>query len=330
MIRATVSLSLVLVLLGSLGCDASPAERIDAGRAGSDASSAEDAGSLYDAGRPVLGPVVAGAALDGIDRARDPACPASARWAVGVVGRVLDPRGTPRSGVLGQSCLLVEGGRSVCLAPEPTDERGVFTIVLGESLRCIREVALRVVEPHALVSTAYATAPAQPDDGVVFATEDIVVYDLAPATSLPAIGDAAQSRTVAFTGAELTVAPEMLDEGVYASLSARVLRDGEAASADFLGAGESFAFLATFGPESRIDGAVPAPFRLVETGLRAGTPVVIFALSGLYTRLPDGTMPREGQWHRLGEATVGEGGVIATPPGVGLTELGWVGVTLGR
>ena len=274
--------------------------------------------------RPRLGPVVPGPELDGIDRTRSPACAASMRWAVGVAGRVVDERGQPVEGAFGQICVLVASGRRACLPPGTASATGVFTVPLEEELRCVDELAFRVVDPTRSGATTYDFAPGEASDGVIYAPADVVLFEREPATDLPAVGDPTAMRTTSLAdGAEVTLAPASLYEGTYESLGSRLLSRADRARVA-VGANEPMDAVLVIGPESPVDGA-GASVR-IPTTLAAGSRAEIFELGGLYSLLPDGTGAPEGRWRSIVAVDVAADRSVSTPPGVTLGALGWVGV----
>lgn len=272
----------------------------------------------------MLGPVVPGPELDGLDRTPSSACAASMRWAVGVVGRIVDERGQPVAGAFGQICVLVAGGRRACLPPNTASTTGVFTVVLGEELRCVDEIGVRVLDPARRRATTYEYAPDEARDGVIYAPADLVLFDRQPAVDLPPVGEPTALRTARLAdGAEVTLAPASLSEGTYESLGSRLLTSADAARVA-VGAGEVMDAVLVIGPESPVDDA-GASVR-IPTSLAAGSRAEILELGGLYSLLPDGTGAPEGRWRSIAVVDVAADGSVSSPPGATLGALGWVGV----
>lgn len=254
---------------------------------------------------------------------RDAACASAHRWAVGVVGRVLDESGAARVGVFGQACVALASGRRVCLAPSQTSSDGVFTVALRADMRCIDEVALRVFDQVGSSATLYAIAGGDAVDGVVYANGDLVMVRLAPARMLPPIGDTSAMREVILEdGAVLTLAPASIDATRYAALASRTLR-GDEVAARSLGDGSTFDTLLALGPEAPLSG--PTTLRM-STRLPAGTSVEIDALVGLYPATHGPASIGEGRWLPIATAIVTSEGTVETPMNEGPIALGWIGV----
>ncbi len=208
----------------------------------------------------------------------------------------------------------------MCLTPERTGDDGVYTIVVAPTLRCVSEVALRVVDPTHGAATTYAFTPDAPVDGVIVAA-DVVLVALAPAGALP-IGDPSATRTVALDeGATITLAPSQLAEGRYEPLASRLLR-GDDPRARSVGDGTRFDTLLAIGPEGPLEGECVLG---IPTSLAPGAQAEVAVLGGLYAPLR-GVESVEGRWQTLAHATVDADGTVETPAGACPAALGWIGV----
>lgn len=239
-----------------------------------------------------------------------------------VRGRVIDALGAPVERARPQLCVrLAEDDRLVCLMPPFTDAEGGFEIRVPADVRCMRSAAMRVLVTGGSYGTSYCPIELMPRAGVLELSEDVELFEVLRA-SLPAYGDPSAAREVPLGDAlVVTLAPESIgDEADYARLGA--VRVDPARSC--VPAARALDGLIVSMPEKRL----AAPFRLLATGLPAGSAVELFVIGGLDTQLPDGTVVPEAELARLGAGTVSDDGTITPEPTVLLPQLGWLGWSL--
>lgn len=270
--------------------------------------------------------------LEELDRTPDPAC--EGIWLAGIRGRVVDAAGEGVAGVTVQHCLHLHDGRFVCTSPpenddgsfqfEMTDEAGWYAYVFDESVRCVDELAVRVLHREQPYGTTYCHVPLAPDDSVQLLPHPAVLHEVVPATDLPPLGDEMAPRDVTFEGGVVLtdVVPGRLFDGEYEDLEgAFVPVESELC---FVEPGDALLGLYTFAPE--IVSGEPMGLRLPnDAALAEGTAVELLVLGGLGTVRADGTPIMEADFEPFGTATVTDG-VIVSDPGVevpSLTTIGW-------
>jgi len=270
--------------------------------------------------------------LDALDRTPDPACEGT--WLAGIRGRVVDVNGEGVAGVTVQHCLRLHDGRFVCTSPprnedgsiqfEMTDGAGWYAYVFEEGVRCVDELAIRVLHREQPYGTTYCHVPLAPDDSVQLLPTPAVLHAVAPATELPPVGDEMAPRDVTFEGGVMLtgVVPGRLFDGEYEELQGAFVADEPRPC--FLAEGDELLGLYTFAPE--IVSGEPIGLRLPnDAGLPEGASVELLVLGGLGTVRADGTTIMEADFEPFGTATV-TGGVIVSDPGVevpSLTTIGW-------
>lgn len=270
--------------------------------------------------------------LDALDRTPDPAC--EGIWLAGIRGRVVDAAGAGVPGATVQHCLRLHDGRFVCTSPprnddgsirfDMTDDAGWYAHVFDEEVRCVDELAIRVLHREEPYGTTYCHVPLAPDDAVQLLPRPAVLHEVAPATDLPPLGDEMTPRDVTFEGGVVltNVVPGRLFDGEYEDLQGAFVT--AEARPCFLDEGTEPLALYTFAPE--IVSGEPMGLRLPnDAGLSEGTAVELWVLGGLGTVRADGTTIKEADFEPFGTATV-TGGVIVSDPGVelpSLTTIGW-------
>ncbi len=267
-----------------------------------------------------------------LDRTPDPAC--GGTWLAGIRGRVVDVAGDGVSDVTVQHCLRLHDGRFVCTSPpenedgtfqfEMTDEAGWYAYVFEEGVRCVDELAVRVLHREGSYGTTYCHVPLAPDDSVQLLPTPAVLHEVVPAIGLPPLGDEMAPRDVTFEGGVVLtdVVPGRLFDGEYEELRGAFIADG--ARPCFLAEGEELLGLYTFAPE--IISGEPVGLRLPnDAGLAEGTAVELLVLGGLGTVRADGSTIMEADFEPFGTAMVRDG-TIVSDPGVevpSLTTIGW-------
>ncbi len=271
--------------------------------------------------------------LDELDRTPDPAC--EGIWLAGIRGRVIDVAGEGVVGATVQHCLRLHDGPFVCTAPprnedgslrfDMTDEAGWYAYVFEEEVRCVDELAVRVLHREADYGTTYCHVPLAPEDSVQLLPHPAVLREVAPPTELPPLGDETTPRDVTFEGGVVLtdVVPGRLFDGEYEDLQGAFVSIEERRPC-FLAEDEELLGLYAFAPE--IVSGEPIGLRLPnDTGLSDGTAVELLVLGGLGTVRPDGTAILEADFEPFGTATV-MGDAIVSDPGVevpSLTMIGW-------
>lgn len=244
-----------------------------------------------------------------------------------VRGWVVAPGGKPLTNAFAQLCVHPAEGDFVCLNPSPTGDDGVYTLVVPEQYRCIRDVGMRVVAPNANRATGYCPMDFTQGPGIVIEEPAVLPFAL-PAEDLPPLGDPSTTREVTFEdGLVMEVTPELLfSASNYERLSARRIPTD---AVGLCGGAEAFDGLYVSYPEDRID---PPGFALRvpnTTGLPAGATVDFFVLGGLDCRLLDGTLVKDGEWAKFGEGRVSDDGTtILTNEDAGLPCTNWMGYRL--
>ena len=238
------------------------------------------------------------------------------------------------AGVTVQHCLRLHDGRFVCTSPprnedgtlqlEMTDDAGWYAYVFEEELRCVDELAIRVLHREQPYGPTYCHVPLAPDDSVQLLPRPAVLREVTPPTELPPLGDEMAPRDVTFEGGVVLtgVVPGRLFDGEYEDLQGGFVTDEPRPC--FIEEGASFLGLYGFAPE--IVSLEPIGLRLPnDTGLAEGTAVELLVLGGLSTVRADGTTIMEADFETFGTATV-TGDAIVSDPGVelpSLTTIGW-------
>ncbi len=244
-----------------------------------------------------------------------------------VDGVVHDEVGSPLAGVFAQPCLRDPAGELICVRPEETGDDGLFAQQVP--LECWEGVAMRVVLPEAKRALMYCNVPLPEATTVLTIEEPIVLHATIGATTLPAEGDAAIERTVAFDGGlELDVVPDVLNfsGGAYDQLAMAVVPPSSPGVC-FLSEGDRPDGLFAFSPEANVEGEGFA-VRIPNTfGFAPGQHVALTVLGGLDCVLSDETHLLEGEWREFGRGTVSsDGTVIESDADSGLPCLTWLGV----
>jgi len=271
--------------------------------------------------------------LDELDRTPAPAC--EGIWLAGIRGRVVDAAGEGVAGATVQHCLRLHDGRFVCTAPpqdedgafrfDMTDDAGWYAYVFDEAVRCVDELAVRVLHREEDFGTTYCHVPLAPDDSVQLLPRPAVLRDVAPPTTLPALGDGTAPRDVTFEGGVVLtdVVPDRLFDGEYEDLQGAFVATEEPRPC-FLAADDELLGLYTFAPE--IVSGEPIGLRLPnDQDLAEGTAVELLVLGGLGTLRADGTAIMEADFEPFGSARVVDDAIVSDP-GVGvpsLTTIGW-------
>lgn len=270
--------------------------------------------------------------LDALDRTPDPTCEGT--WLAGIRGRIIDAAGEGVAGATVQHCLRLADERFVCTSPpqnedgsfrfDMTDDAGWYAYVFDDGVRCVDELAIRVLHREEPYGTSYCHVPLAPDDSVQLLPTPAVLREVAPAVELPPRGDEMSPRDVTFEGGVVLtdVVPGRLFDGEYEDLQgAFVATDPRPC---FLSEGEALLGLYAFAPE--IEALEPVGLRLPnEGGLAEGTEVELLVLGGLGTVRTDGTQIMEADFEPFGTATV-SGDAIVSDPGVevpSFTTIGW-------
>jgi hypothetical protein len=271
--------------------------------------------------------------LEELDRTPDPAC--EGIWLAGIRGRVVDVAGEGVAGATVQHCLRLHDGRFVCTAPpqnedgslrlEMTDDEGWYAYVFDEEVRCVDELAVRVLHREQDLGTTYCHVPLAPERSVQLLPRPAVMYAVAPPAELPPLGDETTPRDVTFEGGVVLtdVIPDRLFDGDYEDLRGGFVSPEEPRPC-FLTEGDELLGLFAFAPE--IGSGEPLGLRLPnDAGLAEGAAVELLALGGLDTVRPDGSQIEEADFEPFGTATV-MGDAIVSDPGVAvpsLTTIGW-------
>lgn len=271
--------------------------------------------------------------LDELDRTPDPSC--EGIWLAGIRGRVVDTAGEGVAAATVQHCLRLHDGRFVCTAPprnedgsfrfDMTDDAGWYAYVFDEEVRCVDELAVRVLHRERSFGTTYCHVPLAPDDSVQLLPTPAVLHEVAAPAELPALGDEMAPRDVAFEGGVVLtdVVPGRLFDGDYTDLQGAFVPTEEPRPC-FLAEGTELLGLYAFAPE--IVSGEPIGLRLPnDAGLPVGTAIELLVLGGLGTVRPDGTQIDEADFEPFGTARV-MGDSIVSDPGVevpSLTTIGW-------
>lgn len=271
--------------------------------------------------------------LDELDRTPDPEC--EGIWLAGIRGRVVDVAGEGVAGATVQHCLRLHDGRFVCTSPpqdeegafvfDMTDDQGWYAYVFEEGVRCVDELAVRVLHREADYGTTYCHVALAPDDSVQLLPRPAVLHEVLPPTELPPLGDEMEPRDVTFEGGVVLtgVVPGRLFDGEYEELQGAFV-SAEERRPCFLAESDELLGLYTFAPE--IVSGEPIGLRLPnDADLPEGTAVELLVLGGLGTVRADGTAIAEADFEPFGTATA-TGAAIVSDPGTevpSLTTIGW-------
>ena len=275
----------------------------------SDDSDGDSVGGTTDVADVVEQDTPTVADVPAIDTTPDPSC--TAEWTARFTGQVVDESGDAVAGAKAQLCIRVAPNDILrCLSPVDTDSTGAFVADVPETLRCTNEATLRALAPGADRATMYCHVEIDGRGPIVAIDPPLVLYSTVRATDLPAIGDSATERTVAFSdGLEVDVVPDQMfitGDG-YDRLAASRL-DDIAADLCFLDGTPVLVGLYAFSPEGDVSGdnfSVRIPNT---TGLAAESSVSFYVLGGLDTRLPDDTVIPEATWQQYGTGVVSSDG----------------------
>lgn len=271
--------------------------------------------------------------LEALDRTPDPAC--EGIWLAGIRGRVVDVAGEGVAGATVQHCLRLHDGRFVCTSPpqdddgafvfEMTDDEGWYAYVFEEGVRCVDELAIRVLHRERAFGTTYCHVPLDPEDSVQLLPRPAVMNDVVVPAELPPLGDPMAPRDVTFEGGVVLtdVVPGRLFDGEYEELSGAFV-SAEEPRPCFVAEGDELLGLYTFAPE--IVSGEPIGLRLPnDMGLAEGTTLELSVLGGLGTVRADGSAVMEADFEPFGTATVTSDAIVSDP-GVevpSLTTIGW-------
>jgi hypothetical protein len=308
--------TIVVVLLASCGDDEAPPVDVDAGAE----PVCEPPPDPYDA------PLDPGPGLEGVDPTVPSGC--TGTWIVGVRGRVEDTDRQGLGAVRTQVCATPAGSDLLlCLVPPTTDAAGDFAIVVDDlRARCVDRMTMRALLPGSAHATTYCELALTPTDSVLDLPDPLVMFETRRPECLPPRGDPAAPRTVTLAdGVELLdLRPEQIDD--YEALAGG---RHDITGSCILSRAPPGGFAGTYGfrPETDVDGGIAVRIPN-DAGLAPGASVDLYELGGLATTLADGTSVEEGEWARIGTATVSaDGATIESDPGTRLTVLTWLGWT---
>ncbi|MEM7677933.1 MAG: hypothetical protein AAF449_18195 [Myxococcota bacterium] len=234
-----------------------------------------------------------------------------------VLPTVTDGGGVVMSGPGNQLCIEQADGPPLCLRPVQTTDVGAFSIPVPETDRCLTGAAMRVFSFYDQFATTYCEidfGSSPPTDFTV--PMPFTMYEVQPPTTLPALGDSTEARTVVFEGGiEVDVTPNRFFPitGQYDSLQSRLIQTADPVPCD--AASQNFDGVVAFSPEGNIqntDGPGPGfPVRIPAGDLPEGTMVDLFVQGGLDCRLEDDALVKEAQWVQFGTGTVDANGMIS-------------------
>jgi hypothetical protein len=331
--RRALSLTVGLAATSFMACgDDAPGGAPDAGASPADAS--VDAGFASDAG---MGD--AGCSLDatvtfevevpperdagsrtctvdpGADLTRDPSCPASVGWFRFVRGRV-ESESAAVFDAFPQVCVRNQDDRLACLTPEPTCSDGSWSKEIPPEFRCARSIVMRTSKPTGGIFAATYCDLELSGEGVLELPAPIDLYPVEPALRKPPLCSAAAPRVVQLQdGVELEVTPGDFETCFpedtacpdYARLGVRRL-DASDPTPCFVDPADPPDALYAFTVEIDVEGE-GFPVRLDNhQNLAPDTVVDLFVQGALACELADGTPIEEGEWVRVGTATVSSDG----------------------
>lgn len=316
----------IALALGTLvavsACPLAPAE--DGGANPGDGG--RDAAIGVDRAAPADAADVAADHTISVDAARAASC-ARDSWIAVVNGRLIDESGAGLANAVAQLCVRTSGTTSqlVCVRPVDTEPDGRFAIVVPPSARCMLRATMRALLPGGATAASYCEVTLTGQEGVLTLADPIVVAATRAATSLPALGDAAQARTVVFDdGLEVEVVPERYFGSDYSALAGRRV-DPTTTALCFIADPGEYSGIYAFAPEGDIQGTGFALRIPNSTAIAASTAIDLFVLGGLSCRLADGSLVREGLWARFGGGAVSSDGTVIEASGAsGLPCFNWL------
>lgn len=333
-IRRTLAL-LAVTLIAGMGACSSLDEPVDGGSSVSDSTdlslddpveSAADSSSA-DGGNVDLVEGDAGGtpSSDPLDDDTAGASCETGTWVIELRGSVNTDAGDPAESAAVQPCIReAPSGHLTCLSPEFTGANGEYRIDIPDDLHCMQVITLRVLLIGSDHATAYCIGDlGVTDDGILAASEPIVLYSTLPAATLPELGDPDAERIVVFDdGLEVDVVPARFFGPRIDSYSDLAARRVTATDTCFLNGQVPFDGLYAFSPEGDV-GDENYGLRIPNTtGLPPGTAVGLYVLGGLTTFLPSDVQVTEGEWFRYGSATVDSDGAVIE--GDGLPYFAWM------
>lgn len=258
--------------------------------------------------------------------ARDADCPSHVAFTASVRARVVDPSGAGVADARLQLCVWTNDGRMLCLEPGRADTAGDVVIDVADAARCMVSATARVLLPQSRRPALYCGIELPLDDATVTVADPYVLIEAPAPSSLPALGDEASARTVAFDQLTVEVVPSAIGAEAYQRLAAVVVPP-EAAPACLTVDAPALDALIAFSPEVDVVGA-GFPFAVDNTlGFEPGERVELLVQGGLECTLDDGTPVEKGAWHALGAADVSADGALIEATGVtALPCLGWLGL----
>jgi len=260
----------------------------------------------------------------------DYTCPGGVK-VLSIEGSAIDEAGAPISGAITIACLDFPDGGAACLNPVWSGSDGVFSIPVPEAKQCVSHVAIRALTGQE--DKLILACPVDIGTGGNVVMADPMRIHVMPEPTRQTLGDETQPHTVSIAdGTTLTIIPEAINSFEYGYEQTRLLTwDADSFGWPcFVDSENPPVALVALLPEVNIDQADGAHMTFPNTAnLAPDAEVTVFALGGVGSHLPDGTVVKEGSWVRVSTGTVSaDGATVSTNDGEGLPFLTWVGYYL--